>query len=231
MFICQHLQGFFVTIWIAAVTFKSNDILWKQTALEEERKISVLIDISLGFTLHVIAVYWWYWNDDVLYPLVMLPPKSIPPLWHASTDPRRCGTMDEEVEVDHLLLCTVVEDETLRLCEAPSKVDDMQLHNATDGIDASQFCYANNEVDNANTLHVISDSDLQTAKTAKKVITPSHELPDATNNANDSEIHNATNKPHTPSASKTRTNSHPHAKPQQMQPSCSSKGTAMSSTC
>ena len=42
-----------------------------------------------------------------------------------------------EVEVDHLPLCTVVEGETLRLCKAPSKVDDMQLHVATDGIDAS----------------------------------------------------------------------------------------------
>ena len=105
MFIRQHLQGFFVTIWIAAVMFKSNDILRKQTALEEERKISVPIGISLAFALHVIAVYWWYWNDDVLYPLVMLPPKSIPPLWHASTDPRRCGTMDEEVEASSTLYC------------------------------------------------------------------------------------------------------------------------------
>ncbi|XVF65994.1 hypothetical protein PTKIN_Ptkin09bG0295200 [Pterospermum kingtungense] len=83
VFIRQHLQGFFVTIWIAAVMFKSNDILQKQTALKGERKISVLIGISLAFTLHVIAVYWWYWNDDLLYPLVMLPPKSIPPFWHA----------------------------------------------------------------------------------------------------------------------------------------------------
>ncbi|XVE84290.1 hypothetical protein DITRI_Ditri17bG0001000 [Diplodiscus trichospermus] len=83
VFIRQHLQGFFVTIWIAAVMFKSNDILRKQTALKGERKISVLVGISLGFTLHVFAIYWWYWNDDILYPLVMLPPKSIPPFWHA----------------------------------------------------------------------------------------------------------------------------------------------------
>ncbi|WRX21673.1 hypothetical protein QQP08_014160 [Theobroma cacao] len=66
VFIRQHLQGFFVTIWIAAVMFKSNDILRKQTALKGERKISVLIGIALAFTLHVIAVYWWYWNDDLL---------------------------------------------------------------------------------------------------------------------------------------------------------------------
>ncbi|GLU17814.1 hypothetical protein SLE2022_341670 [Rubroshorea leprosula] len=83
VFIRQHLQGFFVTIWIAAVMFKSNEILRKQTALKGERKISVLICICLGFTLHVVAVYWWYRNDDLLYPLVMLPPKSIPPFWHA----------------------------------------------------------------------------------------------------------------------------------------------------
>lgn len=83
VFIRQHLQGFFVTIWIAAVMFKSNDILRKQTALKGERKISVLTGICVAFTLHVIAVYWWYWNDDLLYPLVMLPPKYIPPFWHA----------------------------------------------------------------------------------------------------------------------------------------------------
>ncbi|XP_059462810.1 uncharacterized protein LOC132191737 [Corylus avellana] len=83
VFIRQHLQGFFVTIWIAAVMFKSNDILRKQTALKGERKISVLIGISLAFTIHVLSVYWWYQKDDLLYPLVMLPPKAIPPFWHA----------------------------------------------------------------------------------------------------------------------------------------------------
>lgn len=83
VFIRQHLQGFFVTIWVAAVMFKSNDILRKQTALKGERKISVLICICLGFTVHVVAVYWWYRFDDLLYPLIMLPPKTIPPFWHA----------------------------------------------------------------------------------------------------------------------------------------------------
>ncbi|KAF2306600.1 hypothetical protein GH714_019717 [Hevea brasiliensis] len=56
VFIRQHLQGFFVTIWIAVVMFKSNDILRKQTALKGERKISVLIGISLAFMLHVAAM-------------------------------------------------------------------------------------------------------------------------------------------------------------------------------
>ncbi|CAK8542189.1 unnamed protein product [Lathyrus sativus] len=83
VFIRQHLQGFFVTIWIAAVLFKSNDILRKQTALKGERKMPVLIGISVAFALHVVGVYWWYQNDDLLYPLVMLPPKEIPPFWHA----------------------------------------------------------------------------------------------------------------------------------------------------
>ncbi|KAI5662911.1 hypothetical protein M9H77_22234 [Catharanthus roseus] len=83
VFIRQHLQGFFVTIWIAAVMFKSNDILRKQTALKGERKLSALLCISLAFSLHVVGIYWWYRNDDLLYPLVMLPPKAIPPFWHA----------------------------------------------------------------------------------------------------------------------------------------------------
>lgn len=48
-----------------------------------ERKISVLVSITIILMLHVIGIYWWYRNDDLLYPLVMLPPKSIPPFWHA----------------------------------------------------------------------------------------------------------------------------------------------------
>ncbi|GAB2272060.1 hypothetical protein Dimus_006880 [Dionaea muscipula] len=83
VFIRQHLQGFFVTIWIAVVMFKSNDILRKQAALKGERKISALVGISIVFTLHVIGVYWWYRHDDLLYPLIMFPPKAIPPFWHA----------------------------------------------------------------------------------------------------------------------------------------------------
>lgn len=83
VFIRQHLQGFFVTIWIAVFMFKSNDILRKQTALKGERKMPVLVGICTLFTLHVAGVYWWYRNDDLLYPLIMLPPKEIPPFWHA----------------------------------------------------------------------------------------------------------------------------------------------------
>ncbi|GMH26392.1 hypothetical protein Nepgr_028235 [Nepenthes gracilis] len=83
VFIRQHLQGFFVTIWIAVVMYKSNDILRKQTALKGERKISILIGICIIFTVHVVGVYWWYRNDDLLYPLILIPLKAIPPFWHA----------------------------------------------------------------------------------------------------------------------------------------------------
>ncbi|XP_024974741.1 RING finger and transmembrane domain-containing protein 2-like [Cynara cardunculus var. scolymus] len=83
VFIRQHLQGLLVTISIAAFLFKSNDILRKQTALKGDRKISVLTNVSLFFTLYVAGVYWWYRKDDLLYPLLMLPPKNIPPFWHA----------------------------------------------------------------------------------------------------------------------------------------------------
>ncbi|XP_040256881.2 uncharacterized protein [Aegilops tauschii subsp. strangulata] len=75
--------GFFVTIWIAAVMFKSNDILKKQTALKGERKIAMLVGITIIFMVHVFGVYWWYRNDYLLRPLFMVPPKDIPPFWHA----------------------------------------------------------------------------------------------------------------------------------------------------
>ncbi|KAM7491808.1 hypothetical protein LguiA_034729 [Lonicera macranthoides] len=83
VFIRQHLQGFFVTIYITAFMFKSNDILRKQTALKGDRKLSVLIGYFMLFLLHVIGLYLWYWNDDLFYPLLMVPPKTIPPFWHA----------------------------------------------------------------------------------------------------------------------------------------------------
>ncbi|XP_006358159.1 RING finger and transmembrane domain-containing protein 1-like [Solanum tuberosum] len=83
VFIRQHLQGFFVTIWITAVMFKSNDILRKQTALKGERKTDVLVGYFVVFVIHVIGIYWWYHNDDLFYPLLMVPPKVIPPFWHA----------------------------------------------------------------------------------------------------------------------------------------------------
>ncbi|KAK1399734.1 RING finger and transmembrane domain-containing protein 2 [Heracleum sosnowskyi] len=83
VFIRQHLQGFFVTIYITAFMFKSNDILKKQTVLKGERKLSVLVGYCIVFMLHVIGYLWWYWNEDILNPLIMVPPKAIPPFWHA----------------------------------------------------------------------------------------------------------------------------------------------------
>ncbi|KAL8135321.1 hypothetical protein AgCh_010112 [Apium graveolens] len=83
VFIRQHLQGFFVTIYITAFMFKSNDILKKQTALKGGRKLAVLVGYFVIFLLHVIGIYWWYHNDDIFYPLIMVPPKAIPPFWHA----------------------------------------------------------------------------------------------------------------------------------------------------
>ncbi|CAM8966789.1 unnamed protein product [Rhodiola kirilowii] len=83
IFIRQHLQGFFIIIWISAVMFKSNDIIRKQTLLKGEKKTFVLICYSLVFLVHVVAVHWWYWNDNLIYPMVMVPPKTVPPFWHA----------------------------------------------------------------------------------------------------------------------------------------------------
>ncbi|KAJ7959500.1 RING finger and transmembrane domain-containing protein [Quillaja saponaria] len=83
VFIRQHLQGFFGTIWISAIMYKSNDIVRKQTALKGDRNVSVIASYSVAFMLHIMCIYWWYQNDDLLYPLVMLPPKEIPPFWHA----------------------------------------------------------------------------------------------------------------------------------------------------
>ncbi|KAL8233637.1 hypothetical protein R6Q59_019737 [Mikania micrantha] len=65
------------------LSYKSNDILRKQTSLKGERKLSVLVGYSIIFMLHVVGVYWWFQNDDLSYPLLMVPPKTIPLFWHA----------------------------------------------------------------------------------------------------------------------------------------------------
>uniref|UniRef100_A0A6N2MAE4 RING-type domain-containing protein n=1 Tax=Salix viminalis TaxID=40686 RepID=A0A6N2MAE4_SALVM len=82
VFVRQHLQGFCAALWIAAVLFKSNDILRRQTALKGERKKSVLLGMTVVLILHVVSIYWSYRNADLLYPLVLLPPSTIPPFWH-----------------------------------------------------------------------------------------------------------------------------------------------------
>ncbi|EPS71003.1 hypothetical protein M569_03749, partial [Genlisea aurea] len=83
VFIRQHLQGFCVTIWVAVFMFKSNDVVQKQTALKGERKMAVLVAIVTLFMVHVVGIYWWYRNDDLLYPLLMLPPRTMPIFWNA----------------------------------------------------------------------------------------------------------------------------------------------------
>ncbi|GFP89390.1 ring finger and transmembrane domain-containing protein 2 [Phtheirospermum japonicum] len=83
VFIRQHLQGFAVTIFSTMVLFKSNDVLQKQTALKGERKVTVLVGYSAFLTFNVFGIYWWKWGEDLCYPLLMIPPRAIPPFWHA----------------------------------------------------------------------------------------------------------------------------------------------------
>lgn len=109
-FISSSFVGFFVTIYVTTFMYKSNDILRKQTALkvwphffylnlnllylfpvelkdwrflQGERRLSVLAGYCIVFVFHVIGVYWWYQNEDLCYPLFMVPPTAIPPFWHA----------------------------------------------------------------------------------------------------------------------------------------------------
>lgn len=59
------------------------EMLIVEEYMQGERKLSVLAFYSVIFTLHVIGIYWWYQNDDLCYPLFMVPPKAIPPFWNA----------------------------------------------------------------------------------------------------------------------------------------------------
>ena len=65
---CQHID-------------MSNSLIFP--LLQGERKVAMLVGITVIFMIHVFGVYWWYRNDDLLRPLFMLPPKDIPPFWHA----------------------------------------------------------------------------------------------------------------------------------------------------
>ncbi|OMO53894.1 hypothetical protein CCACVL1_28260 [Corchorus capsularis] len=94
--------------------------------------------------------------------------------------------------VDHMVLCSTVDGDTPQLSEVPNKVDEMQLHDANDMMDASQFCDASNEVEDSNMSHAIIDSDMQIIETAEVISLTSDQLPDATNDTKDSEIIKAT---------------------------------------
>lgn len=50
---------------------------------QEERKTSVLVSIALVFMLQVVLICLWHRDTDLLYALVFLPPKAVPPFLHA----------------------------------------------------------------------------------------------------------------------------------------------------
>lgn len=83
LFIRQHIQGFVVTFWISAVMVKANILLRKQTALKGERRIVVLVAVSALLLTHIVVVYCFYRGEDLLRPLLMVPPKEIPKFWQA----------------------------------------------------------------------------------------------------------------------------------------------------
>lgn len=60
-----------------------NLVIMKYPHLQGERKITVLLGYFLVFMLHISGIYWWNHKDDIFYPLLMVPPKGIPPFWHA----------------------------------------------------------------------------------------------------------------------------------------------------
>ncbi|PON71122.1 Cdk-activating kinase assembly factor [Parasponia andersonii] len=137
VFIRQHLLGFFVTLWISAVMFKSNDIIRRQTALKGERKTYILVGIFIAFMLHVVGIYWWFQNDDLLYPLFMLPPKEIPPFWHVNAVGDLCAICQEKMHAPILLRCKHIfcedcvsewfeRERTCPLCRALVKPQDLR---------------------------------------------------------------------------------------------------------
>lgn len=83
VFIRQHIWGFLVTFWISVVMVKANDLLRKETALKGERNVLVLLAISAILLTHILAVYCFYWGEDLLRPLFMVPPRNIPKFWQA----------------------------------------------------------------------------------------------------------------------------------------------------
>ncbi|KAL3653379.1 hypothetical protein CASFOL_003060 [Castilleja foliolosa] len=76
-------ERFTVTIFSTVILFNSNDVLQKQTALKGERKVTVLVSYAAFLTLNVLGIYWLKWEEDLCYPLLMIPPRTIPPFWHA----------------------------------------------------------------------------------------------------------------------------------------------------
>jgi hypothetical protein len=69
--------------------------------MQRERKIPVLAGITVLFVVHVSGFYWYYKNGDLIRPLVMLPPKEIPPFWHAIFIILVNGMVLEHIYIQH----------------------------------------------------------------------------------------------------------------------------------
>lgn len=51
--------------------------------MQNERKPAVLVALGCVLVVHIIGVYWWYSRDALWRPLILIPPRDIPPFWDA----------------------------------------------------------------------------------------------------------------------------------------------------
>lgn len=83
VFIREHLQGFFITIWLIAALLKANDVIRRQAALKAERKPSVLFTLVFILVCHICAVHSLMKKQQLWRPLLLLPLSKPPAFWHA----------------------------------------------------------------------------------------------------------------------------------------------------
>jgi hypothetical protein len=51
--------------------------------VQGERKNVIVIGIGLGILLQIVGIYWWFKDDDLFRPLLLLCPKENLKFWPA----------------------------------------------------------------------------------------------------------------------------------------------------
>lgn len=81
VFLYNHIAGIATFAWLTVVLVRGNDLLRKQVALKEQRKLSQLLAMAAALAWHVVAVLWVTKGDKLWDLLIFVPPKTLATVW------------------------------------------------------------------------------------------------------------------------------------------------------
>lgn len=81
VFLQQHWVGILVFTWMTLVLFRGNEIIRKQVALKQNRRVLALASTAAVLLLHVAVGYYWFSDEALWRQLLLLPPLNLPNFW------------------------------------------------------------------------------------------------------------------------------------------------------